>query len=410
MASLANLKAFRKALAGADDASASQFKFLNLDELAERYAERWPKVKARIFETCHSFIAKRIGPRDLMMPAANGFLVLPSPDRQESAAEFAQRLELELKQFFLGTEYLQELALHTGTMSISISDLIDAADSRALDSAAEKYEAAGPQTLAPHPGVPNFALSYLPVWAAASGHIALRSAMPSFDLRRQPDRVFHRVLPGAHKPEDLLEFDLQVLARVTAHARDSQGRGRACLLAVPVGFETLTTPRLRMGYAEKLSQLPVSLRQIMALRIMNAPADAPAARYAEVTRLASEYCRRVFFDIDFRQARPDRFFEGRLDGFVISAPRDREALWRDSNALIRFQQGASRLGAAIAMSGCGDVPVVTESIKLGVSLFGGSIFPKPAPLPQPPEKFDPFTTRRPGAGQPQAPLEDPIYR
>ncbi|TGY94563.1 hypothetical protein [Marinicauda pacifica] len=399
MTSLANLKAFREALAGADDVSASQFKFLNLDELAERYGERWPKVKARIFETCETFIKKRIGPRDLMLRAGNGFLVLPSPDRGESAPALAERIERELKVFFLGTDYLKELALETGTMPMSISGLIDAADSTALDTAAKEYEKAGPQTVASRPGVPAFDLFYQPVWASASGHIALRCAMPLLDLRRQPDRVFHRVLPGTHRPEDLLKFDIAVLARVSAHAADCLDRGRSCLLAVPVSFETLTVARLRVIYAARLAELPDRLKQVLALRILNAPADAPSTRYAEVTRLASLFFRRVFFDIDFRQARCDRFFEGRLDGFVISAPRDCEALQRDMNALIRFQSGAAHLRAAIAMDDCTSLPVVEESIKLGVNLFQGSIFPKPARFPQPPEKYDPFASRPHAAEQ-----------
>ncbi|TGY87874.1 hypothetical protein E5163_13235 [Marinicauda algicola] len=390
MGHLADLKAFREVLAGSDEVNASQFKFLNLEELAERYGDRWPKVKARIFETCHSFIEKRIGPRDLMLRAANGFLVLPSPDRPESAAAFAARLETELKTFFLGTDYLRELDLHTGTIPISVSDLLAAADSRALETAAGEYEKEGAQPCAANPGVPEFALAYQPVWASASGHIALRTAMPAIELRRLPDRVFHRVLPGDHKPEHLLAFDLDVLARVTAHARDCISRGRSSLIAAPVHFQTLCVPRLRMVYAERLSGLPEPVRKVLGLRIMAAPADAPAARYAEATRLASLYCRRVFVDIDFEAARLDRFHEGRLDGFVIRAPRDARAMRRARNALVRFQNGAARLRAAVAMADCVDRTVLAESIRLGVSRFSGTLFPRPASFPRPPEPFDPF--------------------
>lgn len=79
---VSKLRAFRKALAGTEDVDASQFKSLDLDELAARDGERWPDVKACIFATCQSFIEKRIGPEDLMMPAADGFLVLPAPSRR----------------------------------------------------------------------------------------------------------------------------------------------------------------------------------------------------------------------------------------------------------------------------------------------------------------------------------------
>lgn len=42
------------------------------DPLRDRYGERWPQVRERIFEVCQAFIQRRIGPGDMVMRAATG--------------------------------------------------------------------------------------------------------------------------------------------------------------------------------------------------------------------------------------------------------------------------------------------------------------------------------------------------
>ncbi|MCC5981514.1 MAG: hypothetical protein JJU26_07330 [Oceanicaulis sp.] len=103
MSVLSTLARFRPKLKEAARLETTQLQLINLDVLEAQYKDKWPRVKERIFDTCEQFISKRIGSDDLILCAANGFIVLPGPSRAEEAEAFTRRIETELKAFFLGT-------------------------------------------------------------------------------------------------------------------------------------------------------------------------------------------------------------------------------------------------------------------------------------------------------------------
>lgn len=384
------LKAFRHVFAETGGGiDSSQFEFLNLDDLAARYGERWPQVRERIFETCEQFISKRIGKHDLLVRAANGFVVLPHPSRKESAADFTRRIELELKEFFLGSDYLKALEMQAETLSFSLKGLMEASQSRRIEEAAEAYAASTPPEPAAPRGPPDFDLVYEPVWSAKSSYIAMCCACPTRRESRRPARVYHQVLAGEKTYDDILRLDLDVLER-TGRQAELQ---KTCLVTVPVHFLTLTRPRLRMLYVAALSKFPAELKSLLGIRILAAPADAPAGSYAEAAHGVRAHCRRVFLDIDFSQARLDRLDSGAIDGLVVPAPCGMNRFYRELDAFTRFTAGAGRRNMAVAMTDCAHRDMFTQSRALGVSLFAGPLFPEPEPEIWKPRRYDPETRR-----------------
>ncbi len=103
---LAALASYRASVKGRDPLETTQIEFINLGPLRDRYGARWPKVRERIFDVCQTFIERRIGRGDMVMRAATGFMVLPGPDRTETASVFTARIQSELQAFFLGVQHI----------------------------------------------------------------------------------------------------------------------------------------------------------------------------------------------------------------------------------------------------------------------------------------------------------------
>ena len=66
----------RRLANGRNTIDVAQFQFIGLAEIRERYGAQWPGKRERVFQVARNFIAKRIAPEDVMIPAAEGFLVV----------------------------------------------------------------------------------------------------------------------------------------------------------------------------------------------------------------------------------------------------------------------------------------------------------------------------------------------
>lgn len=80
----------------------AQFQFIGLNEIRERYGPRWNEKRERVQRVARYFIAKRIAPEDVMIPGADGFLVVFGSRSGALADAAATRITEELNTFFLG--------------------------------------------------------------------------------------------------------------------------------------------------------------------------------------------------------------------------------------------------------------------------------------------------------------------
>src|SRR5262245_16649457 len=54
----------------------AQFQFIGLDEVRRRYADKWKERRDRVMHVAREFISRRMTPEDMMIPGADGFLLV----------------------------------------------------------------------------------------------------------------------------------------------------------------------------------------------------------------------------------------------------------------------------------------------------------------------------------------------
>lgn len=54
----------------------SQFAFVGLEEVERAYGDRWPAIKARVFDVAHTYLSKRLSASDVLIKGGGGFIVV----------------------------------------------------------------------------------------------------------------------------------------------------------------------------------------------------------------------------------------------------------------------------------------------------------------------------------------------
>lgn len=355
MSVLSSLARYRHSLKSATHLETTQLQLINLDMLKARYQECWPKVRSRIFDTCEQFIQKRIGEDDVVLRAKTGFVVLPGPSRREDAATFTARIELELKAFFLGTDYLKELGVEADTVTLAVAELFGALQSTQLDKAASAHEDVGPDgpdaEAAPLTYSP-FTVKFEPFLAVASGYVAMHRVQPVGRMDAGGPRVRGYLLCPASGGHALrMEFDREVIIKAAEQWEAAIGRHAAGVLAVPVHFETLAAVKYRLPYMASFNVLNDRTRAGLILNITGLPMDAPAGIITEVCRIAGTLTRRIMVQIDPRTVRVDRFDDARVSIFSMPLP-PLAALQCENGRIAALAERLARGGRLLAIEGC----------------------------------------------------------
>jgi hypothetical protein len=368
MIGLSSVPSYAHRLKGKTQLDTTQLQFLNLDELEKRYGDRWPQVRGRIIETCESFISRRIRPEDLLLRAANGFLILPDPNREEPAEAFTRRIKLDLEKFFLGTDYLKSLRLSAETKNIALQDLFSALESETFERAEADHAAARSSVDPPAAPLPDFSLRFESIWTMRTGHVALQRILP-FSMIGGVGSWGHKIPPSSGGDAMVMEFDRQVLISAAAAARANDAPSR-CALAVPVHFRTLASVKHRLPYMACFKEHAHGTDGLM-LHVRGLPMDAPASTITETTAVARNMTRRILCEADALSMRPDRFDDARVDIFTCAAPADAGLMERREVALRVFNARLRRSGAMAALTDCRSPRHVSAGVSAGFAHFAG---------------------------------------
>jgi hypothetical protein len=93
----------RKLANGRTTLDVAQFQFVGFADIRLRYGATWDEKRERVHTIARHFIAKRIRMDDLMIPGADGYLIVFARHSGKEADMAAQRISRELNEFFIGS-------------------------------------------------------------------------------------------------------------------------------------------------------------------------------------------------------------------------------------------------------------------------------------------------------------------
>jgi hypothetical protein len=152
----------RRLANGRNTIDVARFQFIGLHEVRGRYGVRWNEKRDRVQQVARHFISQRISPDDVLIPAADGFLLVFGSQAGVLADAKAHRISAELNAFFVGQPDLNDLQFEARHKSMSVDDFAQAFG----DLIAESHELAT-QAFDVAPG--EIPIAYTPVWDARRG-------------------------------------------------------------------------------------------------------------------------------------------------------------------------------------------------------------------------------------------------
>ncbi len=410
----------KQALAGRTSVDMGQFHFLNLERVRARVGANWPRLREKIYETSTQFIERRIGPDDVMIRVQGGFLIIFRVEDVAGAQDMVDAIAAELNAFFLGEPDLEGVRAAAEARDVPTVELLDIV-ARAqphereisVDDPAESV-VAGPAPLeAPWQSVPTMPRDddgktrwceapspegqsrpllveqpasdtltvsiswddfvFMPAWDSRKGcishHICVARKAVGEDvaygrdtLAGIPDRKMHR------------QLDLATALAAQRGYQKARAAGHACMLIVPVHYDSLSSISRRMEYFKALQPIPDAMRRFFLLRIDGVPDGAPMAQLQEVCRSMKHFGAYVLVHHRFDHPGLDRFESCGIGVFSADAParlNNDGASDKDLISCVNWVVTAQAMTADTALLDVESVALLEAAMSAGVRFFAG---------------------------------------
>ena len=154
----------RRLANGRNAIDVAQFQFINLDEIRIRYGAQWPARRERVFQVARHFIARRVAPEDVLIPAAEGYLLVFGTFTGILADAVANRISRELNTYFLGSPDLDDMKVGTQHQLMTIDEF-----AKAFGDLVSASKDLTPPAKSNSSEIP---MGFTPVWDARRGALA----------------------------------------------------------------------------------------------------------------------------------------------------------------------------------------------------------------------------------------------
>ncbi len=251
----------------------SSLQVLGLDEIREKFAERWDALEKRIDFAVEAFFSKKMGKRDLFLRLGTGnyALIFANTSREDGEAK-ANRLADELLVLLFGeVPEVEKISIKAMTLDIDLIDLIDefqnieelieylqGYNSETLEEEKQKFEEAESE----------LTVCYRPMVNHGKKMMSVVEAMP---CRRHENKW--EVIPFDDPlikgtVELRAELDFKILRDSDQALRRLGTLRNKPLMMISVEYETLAHAYRRMHYADILRKLPSYAKKHLIINIL----------------------------------------------------------------------------------------------------------------------------------------------
>jgi hypothetical protein len=270
----------------------AQFQFIGLNEIRARYGVRWNDKRERVQVVARNFIVKRVAPEDVLIPGADGFLVVFGSRTGILADTTAQRISQELNTFFIGAADMDDdIRFEARHRSMSVDDFAQAFGD--LISEEKPAPVVIPRFQTPNGEVP---MGFTPVWDSRRGALTTFFVTPMDAETGFPldwDNTHHRHI-------DMDELKLRVSEDAM---RKLFSTGRKAFVGVALHVSTLNSQQSLQRLFAAMSKFDKKLAKYRVLRISGVEPGYPRIYLEDIMRTLKSSIPNIA--IGFNWAEPD---------------------------------------------------------------------------------------------------------
>jgi hypothetical protein len=270
----------------------AQFQFIGLNEIRARYGVRWNDKRERVQTVARNFILKRIAPEDVLIPGADGFLVVFGSRTGILADNTAHRISQELNTFFIGAADMDDdIRFEARHRSMSVDDFAEAfGDLIAEDRPAPVVI---PRFQTPHGEIP---MGFTPVWDSRRGALTTFFVTPMDAETGLPLDWDH----SHHRHIDMDELKLRVSEDAM---RKLFSTGRKAFVGVALHVSTLNSQQSLQRLFATMSKFDRKLSKYRVLRISGVEPGYPRIYLEDIMRTLKSSIPNIA--VGFNCAEPD---------------------------------------------------------------------------------------------------------
>lgn len=313
--------------------------FFDLEAVLQRAKSRWLNDRDRLKTICERQV-RNVAPHDLLVFSSGGFFLISAAGAESDAHIRAGQVNLSLLQLFFGAESLSADQMVTMFRTATTEEVRCANPRFKMPRRAEKKAAKEENPSV----VEGLQFAFTPVEDFRTGRTSTLLCTP---FRRSAFGTLYGYRALSDSLKESPAFDLQALDHALSLTRRLIQSGLYAAVGASVGYETLSRPRWRRAYQEKLRETRALDNPLLLLKIDAIPVGITASRLADLIHCLKPCAKRIFVHLPERTMPLSQTGLLGASGFAFSLNRGLppDQVTEETNRLIRFCMGQGALSS-----------------------------------------------------------------